>query len=189
VAQPFDLAEQSSDVIHFRQVPALQTEARPHGLSRTIPQFTDVSPAELQLQLKRLELEHEREREERQEREREREQDIRRLELEQEREREERQFQLRKLELMMSRGAASSSQPTAPHSPRAPPFRVEAAVKLVPKFSEHDTETFLISFEKVAELNNFPEDKYAAILQAHFTGKALKVFTELSLRNVGTILL
>ena len=180
MAQPFDLAEQSSDVIHFRQVPALQTEARPHGLSRTIPQFTDVSPAELQLQLKRLELEHEREREERQEREREREQDIRRLELEQEREREERQFQLRKLELEMSRDAASSSQPAAPHSPRAPPFRVEAAVKLVPKFSEHDIETFLISFEKVAELNNFPEDKYAAILQAHLTGKALKVFTELS---------
>jgi len=29
-------------------------------------------------------------------------------------------------------------------------------------------------------LNNFPEDKYAAVLQAHLTGKALKVFTELS---------
>ena len=54
VAQPPDLAEQSSEVIHFRQVPALQTEARPPGLSRTIPQFTDISPAELQLQLKRL---------------------------------------------------------------------------------------------------------------------------------------
>jgi len=48
---------------------------------------------------------------------------------------------------------------------------VEAAIKLVPKFSESDVETFLISFEKVAELNNFPPDKYAAILQAHLTGK------------------
>ena len=57
---------------------------------------------------------------------------------------------------------------------------MEAAVKLVPKFSELDVQTFLISFEKVAELNNFPPDKYAAILQAHLTGKALKVFTGLS---------
>jgi len=57
---------------------------------------------------------------------------------------------------------------------------VKAAIKLVPKFSKNDVETFLISFEKVAELNNFPPDKYAAILQAHLTGKALTVFTELS---------
>jgi len=60
---------------------------------------------------------------------------------------------------------------------------VEASVKLVPKFSEKDVEIFLISFEKVAELNNFPPDKYAAILQAQLTGKALKVFTELSVEE------
>jgi len=54
---------------------------------------------------------------------------------------------------------------------------------LVSKFSENDVETFLISFEKVAELNNFPPDKYGAILQAHLTGKALKVFTELSVEE------
>ena len=60
---------------------------------------------------------------------------------------------------------------------------MEAAVKLVPKFSESDVETFLLSFEKVAELNNFPPEKYAAILQAHLTGKALKVFTELSVEE------
>ena len=62
---------------------------------------------------------------------------------------------------------------------------MEAAVKLVSKFSESDVETFLISFEKVAELNNYmyPPDKYAAILQAHLTGKALKVFTELSVEE------
>jgi len=47
---------------------------------------------------------------------------------------------------------------------------VKAAVKSVPKFSEHNIET-LISFEKIAELNSFPPDKYAAILQAHLTGK------------------
>jgi len=52
----------------------------------------------------------------------------------------------------MSRVAAFSAQPTAPLSPRAP-LRVEAAVRVVPKFPEHDIETFLISFEKIAELN------------------------------------
>jgi len=31
--------------------------------------------------------------------------------------------------------------------------------------------------------NNFPPDKYAAILQAHLTGKALKGFTELSVEE------
>jgi len=80
----------------------------------------------------------------------------------------------------MSRASDPSAHPTDPPSTRPPPFRVEAVVKLVPQFSENDVETFLISFEKVAELNNFPPDKYAAILQAHLTGKALKVFTELS---------
>ena len=79
----------------------------------------------------------------------------------------------------MSRASDPSAHPTYPPSFRPPPFRVEAAVKLVPKFSESDAETFLISFEKVTELNNFPPDKYAAILQAHLNGKALKVFTEL----------
>ena len=56
-------------------------------------------------------------------------------------------------------------------------------MKLVPKFSESDVETFLLSFEKVAELNSFPPEKHAAILQAHLTGKALKVFTELSVEE------
>ena len=38
----------------------------------------------------------------------------------------------------------------------------------------------MFSFEKIAELNAIPPEKYAAILQAHLTGKALKVFTKLT---------
>ena len=76
--------------------------------------------------------------------------------------------------------AANASGPPVPAPRTEPPFRVDAAVKLVPKFNESDVEAFLIGFEKVAELNNFPRAKYSAILQAHLTGKALKVFTELS---------
>jgi len=120
-----------------------------------------------------LELEHERE--------------TRRLEMQerecdrQERERErQQQFELKKLELEISRASASPANPGDPQTPHTPPFRVEAAIKLIPKFTERDVETFLVSFEKIAELNAFPPDKYAAILQAHLTGKALEVFTELS---------
>jgi len=60
---------------------------------------------------------------------------------------------------------------------------VDTATKLIPKFNEHDIESFLLSFEKIAQLNGFPEDKYAAVLQAHLTGKALRVFTELSVEE------
>jgi len=61
-----------------------------------------------------------------------------------------------------------------------PTFRVESAIKLIPKFNENDIESVLISFEKIVSLNSFPAEKYAAVLQAHLTGKALKVFTELT---------
>jgi len=79
----------------------------------------------------------------------------------------------------MSRASDPSAHPTDPPSSRPPPFRAEAAVKLAPTFSENDVETFLISFENAAKLNNVLPDKYAAILLAHLTGKALKVFTVL----------
>jgi len=145
-------ADQSSGVIRFGQDRPRRAETKPHAPSRTMPQFSDIS--DLQLQLRRLELEHEREREERQH-------ELKKLEI-QEREREQ-QYELKKLELELSRASDPSAHPTDPLSSRTPPFRVEAAVKLVPKFSESDVETFLISFEKVAELNNFPPDKYAAL--------------------------
>ena len=97
---------------------------------------------------------------------------LRRLELE-DREKE-RQFELRKLQLQVAPRTLLAG------SDAASQFRVEAAVRLIPKFDENDIETFLISFEKIARLNSFPADKYTAVLQAHLTGKALKVFTELS---------
>jgi len=180
-------ADQSSGVIRFRQDRPRQAETKPPAPSRTMPQFSDIS--DVQLQLRRLELEHAREERQQQ---LEHELEIRKLELQQgerQREREcqkdERQLQLehKKLELELSRTSNPSAQPADLPASWPPPFRVEAAVKLVPKFSESDVETFLISFEKVAELNNFPPDKYAAILQAHLTGKALKVFTELSVEE------
>ena len=92
----------------------------------------------------------------------------------QEREKE-RQFELRWLEMQRTQ-----APPVAAHRESGPSFKVENAVRLIPRFQDQDIETFLISFEKIAALNNFPRDKYSAVLQAHLTGKALRVFTEMS---------
>ena len=162
----------SSGEVHVNLHPPC-TESFQPGL-RPYPQQAVPDPApsasaagsmELQLQLRRMELEFAREREER------------RLQFE-ERQRL-REHELKKLALESSRFSAEDSAPPRPSS-----FRVDAAVKLVPRFTEHDVETFLISFEKVAELNKFPPDMYAAVLQAHLTGKALKVFSTLSVEEL-----
>jgi len=70
--------------------------------------------------------------------------------------------------------------PATDGPPQASTFRVDTASKLITKFNEHDIELFLVSFEKIAQLNGFLKDKYAAVQQAYLTGKALRVFTELS---------
>ena len=62
----------------------------------------------------------------------------------------------------------------------APAFRLENAIKLLPKFNEQNVEEYLIGFEKVAEINNWPQDCYASVLHAKLVGKGLKVFAELS---------
>jgi len=49
--------------------------------------------------------------------------------------------------------------PATEGRPQASTFRVDTATKLIPKFNEHDIESFLLSFEKIAQLNGFPEDK------------------------------
>ena len=89
-----------------------------------------------------------------------------------------RQFELRKLELHFARARAPPV--AAPRVP-TPAFWVESAVKLIPEFDENDAETFLTAFEKIGSINKFPKDQYVTILQAHFKGKALKLFTDLSL--------
>lgn len=128
---------------------------------------------ELHVRLKELELEEQRMKME---------MDDRRLraELELEERKAERahQLALRQLELNLS---SANIGPLAAN--RTNFFRVDTAIKLVPRFNENDVESFLIGFEKIAQLNAWPEDKYTAILQAHLTGKALKVFTELSLEQ------
>ena len=50
---------------------------------------------------------------------------------------------------------------------------------MLPKWIESDIESFLQAFERLAVANDWPEDKYLAIIQTQFSPKALKVFVEL----------
>ena len=61
----------------------------------------------------------------------------------------------------------------------APAFKLENAIKLLPKFNEQNVEDYLIGFEKVAEINNWPQNSCASVLHAMLVGKG-KLFAELS---------
>ena len=53
------------------------------------------------------------------------------------------------------------------------------AIKQMPKFAEHNVDEYLVSFEKAAAINEWPENRWAALLYATLTGKGLQVFSEL----------
>ena len=61
-------------------------------------------------------------------------------------------------------------------------FRVSAAIKFLPPFSD-DIEQLLESFEKVMEIHKFTRDKWSTLVHTKLTGKAQKVFSELSLEE------
>ena len=62
-------------------------------------------------------------------------------------------------------------------------FRLASAIKFVPKFSELDVENYLVSFEKIMAIHKFPKDKWTALMHTQLTGKAQKVFAELSIED------
>jgi len=161
-AQPVPPSTQDR-ALELGALPKVPTEVRRvSGVTRrsgTPAAGMTMEPAKVQLELRRLELEE------------------RRLELQAEERARQHELELRRLEIEAGRPKPDSTRA------QSPTFRVADAVKLIPRFNEHDIESFLISFEKIAELNALPKDKYAAVLQAHLTGKALKVFTELSVQE------
>jgi len=57
---------------------------------------------------------------------------------------------------------------------------VEIAAKLLPKLgSGHELEVYLITFQKIAKLNNWPKEYWPAILQTQLKGTVLRIFAEL----------
>ena len=59
-------------------------------------------------------------------------------------------------------------------------FRIASAVKFVPKFDDVDMDHYILAFEKAMEIHKFPKDKWTALIHTQLTGKAQKVFAELS---------
>jgi SCAN domain len=87
-------------------------------------------------------------------------------------------------ELKMAQLKVQSERGLPSDSKAVPQFRVDSAAKLLPKLaSEQETETFLITFEKIANLNKWPKEHWAAVLQTQLKGKGLKVFSELSFQE------
>jgi transposase InsO family protein len=102
--------------------------------------------------------------------------ELRKLELQQQHE-----LRMRECEFSLGVSAAAAAASAPVPALTQPHFKVEAAVRLVPRFNENDVDAFFQAFERVAQLNAWPQDKYAAVLQAHLTGKGLRVFSELPL--------
>ena len=57
---------------------------------------------------------------------------------------------------------------------------ISTKLKLVPKFSEKDPDTFFSLFERVAETCEWPDTERTLLLQCVFTGKAQEAFSALS---------
>jgi len=64
-------------------------------------------------------------------------------------------------------------------------FRVDIAVKLVPKFDEKDVDLFFTNFEKIAELNKWPKANWCSVLQSLLIGKAARAYSKLTLHECG----
>ena len=66
-----------------------------------------------------------------------------------------------------------------PHTGQRPPatvFRLDGAIKFIRKFDEKNAEEYLIAFEEICEVNDWPRDKYASILQPSLIGNGINVF-------------
>ena len=91
-----------------------------------------------------------------------------------ERERMQFQLEMKRLELQMQQRVSV---------PVRDNFRVVDAARLIPRFDASDLENYLHSFERICTINAWPKEHWSAILQTQLSGKALKVFSELSERE------
>jgi hypothetical protein len=89
-------------------------------------------------------------------------------------------LELRKLEMQHERDMWALRSAGNAHT-GSTTFRIEAAIKSMPKLvNESEIDCYLVTFEKIAVLNNWPKDQWSALLQTQLRGKGLKVFSELS---------
>ena len=65
----------------------------------------------------------------------------------------------------------------------SPYFDVSSCLRLVPKFSERDPDTFFLLFERLARNRNWSDSEQTLLLQCVFTGKAQEAYAALSMSD------
>lgn len=83
---------------------------------------------------------------------------------------------LAKLDLERAKSQASENQRQRSHENR---FNFSDCLKLMPKFNTTEVEVFFDAFEKIARELEWPEDKWAILVQTSFVGKAQEAYATL----------
>ena len=63
-------------------------------------------------------------------------------------------------------------------------FKLQQAIKFVPKFNEEEPDWFFTHFERTALLHGWPKDKWMLLIDSAFVGRAQEVFTAIDLASV-----
>ncbi len=110
---------------------------------------------------------------------------VRKLEIEAEKE-----VKLRQLDIEAAKVAASSSvqqnfSSVGDNSTNlnSTTFEVGKHIALVPSFRESEVDSYFNAFEKIATSLNWPKEVWSLLLQCKLTGKALEVYSTLSLED------
>ncbi len=110
---------------------------------------------------------------------------VRKLEIEAEKE-----VKLRQLDIEAAKVAASSSvqrnfSSVGDNSANlnSATFEVGKHIALVPSFRESEVDSYFNAFEKIATSLNWPKEVWSLLLQCKLTGKALEVYSTLSLED------
>ena len=148
-----------------------QVKLLPDPQAKVVPDptlsFLEAQPSESQMkyktEMRRLELDFELQKE------------LQKLKI-----KEQKEFELQKLRMEMDFKALELTSSSQLPQTNQSAFKVETASKLLPKLgSDSELEVYLITFKKIATLNNWPKEHWSAVLQTQLKGKALRIFAEL----------
>lgn len=113
--------------------------------------------------------------------------EIRRLEIQADKE-----VKLRRLELEEGKLSSRSTGPSTSDSPGKDPiecglfttaFDVSKNISLVPLFREMEVDSYFGAFERIAASLNWPKEVWTLLLQCRLVGKAMEVFSTLSIED------
>ena len=182
VVQEFDTVEVFEDPSDVTEDIKFTTSMSTVPQTQVLSDTQSISEAQLKynLELKRLEFEERKIQAEAEERQARLQAEERKARLEVEKEERRAKMEMEKARMEFDLKALEINARSRPPADSQATFRVEKAAKFLPKLaSEKELEVYLITFRKIASLNNWPKEHWSAILQTQLKGKALRVFAEL----------